>query len=789
MHNLRFVALACAALVGGTFGAASAQAQDCNDLYNPNQVLTFNITMDPTDWETLRFSCPGGRCPPSPHTYFQATLQCGSTGPILVGIRRKSDLADPSEADPQKVSLKLDINEFIPGQTFAGKKKLSLENGGEGALLTEGLTWQTYQAAGGFVSGRCAWVNVYVNGDHKGLYSNVEQVDKVFLVDHGLDDSGWLIKAEDQRTHETPLELNPFAFNWYPFDHPDPLVYPELPAPPDWRDQALWRVNMPSLLSFAAAESFVASIDGLVNKMTNYFYYDWSILPGHDPAGQQPRLYFPWDLDTSMRGQDTDLDVLDAGAGHLEQGLIEELDEAGLPFPEPTFRADYFTAYKSMLNGPLALSQTLALVNGLEPLLSPHMNADPHQQTGLAAGEFQRIRSFLEDRTNSIVAQCSALGEGHPLQTSVQGSGTVVRNPDKPTIYDPNELVELTAVADPGWHFVAWANGVASTDNPLLITVDGPESVTAFFAQTGETIVIYDFNAKGGVDRFAYGTYTDSWADDLEGTRRKCPEVCTEVTTITANAYSRLALSDAIGNKNDRNRYTNPDEGPSDESTLIVEFNIAEDPAEVLQLDALWEGYGDHSHHMELYIWNYAQGNWGNGAGSVGENNFLDDGSGDADFTLSGSVTTDVSEYISPAGQVTLLIYDDSHSEDTFHDYVRAVVTVPAGECQGDGEGDCNDGNPCTDDTCVAGSCVYTPNDANPCDDGLFCTASDACSGGVCTGSGDPCPGQQCDEATDTCVDCLIEGDCADGVGCTDDACVAGSCVYTPDAANCDDGL
>ena len=92
----------------------------------------------------------------------------------------------------------------------------------------------------------------------------------------------------------------------------------------------------------------------------------------------------------------------------------------------------------------------------------------------------------------------------------------------------------------------------------------------------GQTV--YDFSGGGGVDHFAYGTYTDSWSQDLDGQRRKCPEVCTEVNSVTPNAYLRLAYSDATGGDIDANRYWNPDEGSADESTLIVEFNITEPP-------------------------------------------------------------------------------------------------------------------------------------------------------------------------------------------------------------------
>ena len=148
--------LFCAVLHTG-----AARGQDCLNLYDPLQVLTLNVTMDPADWDTLRFSCPGGVCTPPPHSYFTAFLSCENSPLILVGIRRKNNPAEPSDSDPQKVSLKIDINEFVPGQEFFGKKKLSLEGGDGGGLLKEGMTWNLYHSTGSFVTGRSAWVRVW----------------------------------------------------------------------------------------------------------------------------------------------------------------------------------------------------------------------------------------------------------------------------------------------------------------------------------------------------------------------------------------------------------------------------------------------------------------------------------------------------------------------------------------------------------------------------------------------------------------------------------------------------
>ena len=112
----------------------------------------------------------------------------------------------PSEADPQKPAIKIDINEFVPGQLFSGKSKLNLENGGSSAGppalgeggdddgLKEGISWLLYGETG-IVTSRAAWVNLWVNGNLIGLYMHIEQVDKAFLIDHGIDEGGWLFKG------------------------------------------------------------------------------------------------------------------------------------------------------------------------------------------------------------------------------------------------------------------------------------------------------------------------------------------------------------------------------------------------------------------------------------------------------------------------------------------------------------------------------------------------------------------------------------------------------------------
>ncbi len=83
---------------------------------------------------------------------------------------------------------------------------------------------------------------------------------------------------------------------------------------------------------------------------------------------------------------------------------------------------------------------------------------------------------------------------------------------------------------------------------------------------------------------------------------------------------------------------------------------------------------------------------------------------------------------------------------------------------------DCDDGNVCTTDQCLAPTgCIHDPN-SGPCDaDGSDCTANDSCSNTVCTAG--------------------TKLDCDDKNVCTNDACdLATGCTHTDNTLTCDDG-
>ncbi len=71
---------------------------------------------------------------------------------------------------------------------------------------------------------------------------------------------------------------------------------------------------------------------------------------------------------------------------------------------------------------------------------------------------------------------------GHTLEISVQGSGTVTRDPDKSS-YNHNETVTLTAHPSSEYQFDQWGGDITSTNPTVDCIMDADKEVTAYFSQ------------------------------------------------------------------------------------------------------------------------------------------------------------------------------------------------------------------------------------------------------------------------------------------------------------------
>jgi hypothetical protein len=115
-------------------------------------------------------------------------------------------------------------------------------------------------------------------------------------------------------------------------------------------------------------------------------------------------------------------------------------------------------------------------------------------------------------------------------------------------------------------------------------------------------------------------------------------------------------------------------------------------------------------------------------------------------------------------------------------DACTEVDACAGGSCQPGDALDCDDEDPCTDDSCDFRLGCFNEENTGPCEDGDACTTGDRCQHGDCDGDVPldcnderACTSDTCDSASG-CVNAPIEGHCDDGEDCTGDTLTVSDC-------------
>jgi len=123
------------------------------------------------------------------------------------------------------------------------------------------------------------------------------------------------------------------------------------------------------------------------------------------------------------------------------------------------------------------------------------------------------------------------------------------------------------------------------------------------------------------------------------------------------------------------------------------------------------------------------------------------------------------------------------------------IETCVNGACQPGTPLGCDDGNPCTADSCNPASGCAHVSVTGSCSDGNACTNGDACANGTCVpgaalacGDGNPCTQDTCNPSSG-CIHANDPAACDDANPCTNDLCSPGTgCSHANNTASCDDG-
>ncbi|HET6469400.1 MAG TPA: CotH kinase family protein [Geminicoccaceae bacterium] len=408
--------LGLVALGGAAAWPGLAAAEGWPEVFDPlAPPRALHLELEPADWDTIRYDLGNSIEVP-------AWLAADDETPILVTVRRKSSRALPSEADPVKIGLKIDINDLVKGQEWHGLVKLSLENGGDVHPVHEGLAWNLHELASvdGFYGADyhpalANWVRLDVNGAHVGLYTSVEQRDKRFLENRGLylKDRTWFYEIDDVNGYAFEVGDLPHspafaALCYRPFSAASGKSKAgSCPTPDDatLATELSELISMPAMLTQGAIDAFTDNPDALFSKGKNFFYADFATDRG------LRRHYYPWDLDAVFRSTSAGI------YGQVDRrGKVAQTDYERVILGHPDFRAEYNDILLGLLDetdGPLSETRLHAFLDDLEAVLSDAIQDDPYIAED-PAQTFAALRDWISARIAHVRAQVAANGPPAP---------------------------------------------------------------------------------------------------------------------------------------------------------------------------------------------------------------------------------------------------------------------------------------------------------------------------------------------------------------------------------------
>jgi len=340
------------------------------DLFVGDTVYAMELELTPEDWADMQAQ-------PLLEKWYRGTLKMGGHVITDIGIRTKSttDLRVVHGTESRRFSLRVDANRYVPGQRIDGRRGFVLNNNYmDPSYMRESLGYYAYREAG-LKAPKTQFVDVTLAGEHVGLYTLVELVDKEFLQDYFPDaDDGDLYEPEQpagtlQYAGSTPsaypkmgLETNEETSDGSTFVS---LVSALNDGSPETR------LNVGNALAYLAMTAALGNLDSYLGPGTNYYLYD--------EVGRFSLI--PWDLDQAFG-------TFDCGCGDAVLTLPIETPTCGPRANRPlvdvllgdaSTLADYRVALTELVAAGGAF--TSDVLNGriavLQSVIQPYVEADP----------------------------------------------------------------------------------------------------------------------------------------------------------------------------------------------------------------------------------------------------------------------------------------------------------------------------------------------------------------------------------------------------------------------------
>ncbi|MBD3385472.1 T9SS type A sorting domain-containing protein [candidate division KSB1 bacterium] len=353
-----------------------------------------------------------------------------------VGVRYKGN-SSYFAADKKK-PLKISTDEFIDGQDLWGYDTFNLNNAFmDPTFVREKICYDIFRHY--MPAGRCAFVELYINGDYWGVYNNVEEVNKDFLDEWFSSDKGNLYKGDPRGN------LTWYGSDWAPYKSQYEKDTNE--SGDDWTDlvnfidvlnnSANLSRDLPPLLDIDKALWYLA-LNNLFVNLDSYIYSGHNYYLYNDP-GTQRFVLFPWDLNESFGA------FPPKGLSLAQLETYSPFHHLGNPdFPLlyrlltlPVYRAIYLAHYHTAQSRHFSVDSIMTRVNFYHTMIDSLVKRDTRK--------LYTYDQFLTNTTNAVVIENNRTAPG--IQTLVQNRSDYLVDLDVFQDYGV-EIQQLESAAD-----------------------------------------------------------------------------------------------------------------------------------------------------------------------------------------------------------------------------------------------------------------------------------------------------------------------------------------------------
>lgn len=351
-------------VVQASSSSAKTIAKIQESVFPKDKVIDVKITMDEADFQDMLDNA-------SAEEMKTASVEYNGIKVDNIGIRTKGNLSLRSvvNTDSERYSFKLSFDEYVSNQTLYGISKINLNNNySDSSYMREFLTYELAETMGLPTPGY-SYVNLYVNGELRGCYLAVEQIDTAYLERNFGNSYGALYKAE--------MSGNGGDLAWYgnDIDSYGGLVQKSETSNGDVLLDMLDELNngsdYESVLDVEEALKYIALNVVTVNwdsylgsNKQNYYLYEndgvFSVLP--------------WDYNMAFGGGPGGTSIL---IDEPTQGSLSERPLIAKLLAVDEYKEKYHEIIQTAIEGYLSDDNFKARVQELSELLSSSVEQDP----------------------------------------------------------------------------------------------------------------------------------------------------------------------------------------------------------------------------------------------------------------------------------------------------------------------------------------------------------------------------------------------------------------------------